>query len=241
MHVIHLAPVAVASVLAAVVTALVLASCAAYYIGRGRGDLVRLLSLDGEMNVPAWYATITLLACSVLLWVIAAVRRAINDPWWRHWRGLGFVFVYVSLDEAISIHERLIEPLQAWLGLGGLLYWPWVIAGAVAVAVLGAVYLKFLLALPRETGRWFATAAALFVGGALGVEMIAASWVEGHGQRNIPYILMFTAEETLEMLGVAVFIYALLRYLEREVGRVQLAFAPTVKAPPTLTKAAAAR
>jgi hypothetical protein len=43
-----------------------------------------------------------------------------------------------------------------------------------------------------------------------------------HGQENAVFAILVTIEETLEMLGVAVFIYALLCQLESRVSRVEV-------------------
>ena len=56
-------------------------------------------------------------------------------------------------------------------------------------------------------------AAILYVGGALGFEMITAGWFELYDDENIPYILLVTAEEALEISGMLVFVYARLRYI----------------------------
>jgi hypothetical protein len=62
--------------------------------------------------------------------------------------------------------------------------------------------------------RLFLLAAAVYLGGALGVEMAGAAHAFRHGTENLGYSLWTTLEEALEMAGVAVFIYALLRQVE---------------------------
>jgi hypothetical protein len=56
-------------------------------------------------------------------------------------------------------------------------------------------------------------AAALYIGGAVGLELVGGRYAEMHGLKNLTYSMIATAEETLEMAGVIVFIYALLRYI----------------------------
>lgn len=75
-------------------------------------------------------------------------------------------------------------------------------------------------------------AGACFLGGALGVEMLAAALVDSLGleaqpsgweQRGdfpIEYMWYVVVEESLEMLGVILFIDALLGYLQAEPARV---------------------
>ena len=67
--------------------------------------------------------------------------------------------------------------------------------------------------LPARERRWFLLSAALYVGGAVGMEMINGKFHETYGRRNVPYHLLTALEETLELAGVTVFTYALLTYL----------------------------
>lgn len=229
MHSIHVVPERLAARLAAGVGLLVVASTAAVVSQYAFGHdyvfgFVRLFYLDTESNVPSWYASVTLLACAAPLLLIGTLRRREGDRWWRHWRALGFIFVYLSVDEAAQIHELLIIPLRDRLHLGGFLYWAWVIPGTAFVALMTVLYLRFLVALPPATRRRFVTAAVLFVGGALGVEMLSGEWASAHGASNVVYAAFTTAEETLEMLGVLVFVHALLRYLRDEVGPLRIEF-----------------
>ena len=134
------------------------------------------------------------------------------------------IFVYVSLDEAGRLHELAIEPLREHLGASGLFYWAWVIPAMFVIPVLAVAYLRFLIALPRPTRRLFVLAATLFLTGALGLEMLGGPWVETHGLHSPVYVVFWTMEETLEMSAVAIFTYALLRYMETHAGAVQLVF-----------------
>lgn len=43
--------------------------------------------------------------------------------------------------------------------------------------------------------------------------MLGGRWFEMYGKHNITYSILYTCEETLEMLGIALFIYALLTYI----------------------------
>lgn len=45
------------------------------------------------------------------------------------------------------------------------------------------------------------------------MELVGASYSADHGQLDFTYVLITTVEETLEMLGSAVLVYALLAYV----------------------------
>ncbi|MBI4002922.1 MAG: hypothetical protein HY348_14220 [Nitrospira defluvii] len=130
----------------------------------------------------------------------------------RHWTGLALLFVYLSFDEAAQIHEMMT--LFDRIHPTGIFFYSWIIVGAAFVALVGVLYLGFLRRLPGPT-RWvFVAAGTLYVGGAIGVEMLE-SWHQyvSHSWKDMSYALMVGVEETLEMSGIAVFIYGRLSYL----------------------------
>jgi hypothetical protein len=93
--------------------------------------------------------------------------------------------------------------------------------------------------LPKSTRREFLTAGALFVGGAVGLELLAGRYSEIHGVDNFIYSLHVTLEEGLEMLGVWVFIRALVRYIHAThpaVGHTFAAVEPPAIDAPTKTE-----
>jgi len=175
---------------------------------------ISLFNLDREINYPSWYSSFTLLFCAILLGIIASAKKKQGDRYFGHWKALGFIFVFFSLDEILSLHEILIiNDLRKALDLGGLFYFIWVIPGAIFVVVTGLAYLKFLRHLPRKTRHFFLLAGSIYVGGALGMEMVCGYYADAVGQRNLIYGLMASVEEILEMVGAIVFIYALLSYI----------------------------
>lgn len=173
--------------------------------------LVAMFDFSIERNVPTLYSSFSLAAAGLLLWLIAVSHRRAGDPW-RQWAGLALIFLFLSLDEVASIHERLIDPVRATLHTSGILYFAWIIPYGLALIVLGGTYLKFLLRLPRETMKMFLMSFVLYVSGAVGFEMLGGMLFETHGN-DFLYAVCYTLEELLEMVGVVVFIYALLRYI----------------------------
>ena len=171
-------------------------------------DLVALFSLSWEGNLPTWYASALLLACAVTLFLIggsAPPRQA------RYWSLLAAVFGYLSIDEAVGLHEQLNDVVH----LTGPLYFGWILPAGLAVLLLGLAYLRFLRDLPPETRRRFLLAAALYVGGALFKEIPLGLWTEAHGDGDLVYALIDFSEETLELIGATLFLVALLRHAAR--------------------------
>ena len=95
----------------------------------------------------------------------------------------------------------------------GVLYFSWVVPAGIIVAALGIAYLPFLRRLPART-RWrFVLAGALYVGGALLMELPLGWWAERAGDDNLVYGLLDFVEESLELAGTSLFLAALLDYL----------------------------
>jgi hypothetical protein len=196
------------------------------------------LLLDSERNPGAFFSFLLLLLAGLLLAVIAAKERHLGGRWWRHWAALAAIFVLLAYDEAAMLHEQLTEPLGASLKTGGLFLWAWVIPGLIFVGVIFAVYLPFLLALPPMFRNLFLLSGALFVGGALGLEMLSGLYYEGHG-RTQTYTLITTIEEVLEMAGALLFIYSLTRYLTVRGDRFEIRLTLLDEAPASTTAGAA--
>ena len=117
----------------------------------GDGLLVSLFSLDGEANVPTWFASSILMLCSIILATIALGKKKTGEGYVLHWAGLSAIFLYISVDEASRIHELAIIPLRNALNAGGLLYFAWVIPGMALVLLFLLAYARFLVTLPRQT------------------------------------------------------------------------------------------
>lgn len=177
--------------------------------------LVKVFSVDYELNAPAFFSTLILLFSSVLLAVITHFKREQGSPYVWYWTILSLGFLFMAFDEMASVHERLIEPMRTVLGETdlGVFYFAWVVPGILLVFGLGFFFLRFWWNLPSKTRTCFFIAATLYLGGAIGMELLDGSFAELHGKRNLTYMLLSTLEESLEMAGIIVFIYGLLGYI----------------------------
>jgi hypothetical protein len=221
-------------IIAALVTASTIAGAAWFFLDLGESGflLVQLFWIDSEANIPSLYSFATLLASALLLAFIARVRRRDGDPYSTHWGVMAFIFVYLAFDEGASIHERTVGPVR-WLleqtplpSSNFLEVGPaWIVLGALFVLVFVLAYLKFLLHLPPRVRNLMVLSGAIFVAGALGLEILSHSHAVVHGQENAVYALLATAEETLEMLGIALFIYTLLLHISTVAPRFQVTIA----------------
>ncbi len=215
----------VGGVLAAIIGFL-LAAHLVLYFGRlelGMGQVYGLkprFDLGGEGNIPAFYSAVGLLLAGVLLLLIARLKYGDGDRHRWGWLGLGFGFLLMALDEAMQIHELLYR--MPGFDTGN---WLWIVPFGILMLIIGAAFLRFLLDLDPRYRRLFLLSAALFLGGAMGMELIADVTIGGTSQGpNWPATGFTSVEEGLEMTGVAFFIVSLLRYLTEYVGEVGVRF-----------------
>jgi len=229
VHLTEIAPKRITRSLVCVVLGLVCASLVVKTLQLVYGlphmrALVSTFYVDLESNVPTWYSAFALLLASALLGVIAYAKHHQRDAYRRHWMVLAGLFFGLSVDEVAMFHELPILPLRAALNAKGILYYTWVVPGMVAVAVLGVGFATFLKSLPSRTRLFFVLAGCLYVGGAIGIEMLSGHIAYGHGEETLGYMLVVTLEELMEMLGVVVFIHALLEYLNSTFGELHVTF-----------------
>jgi hypothetical protein len=228
-HRVRLSPSTIVRILATGAALVMLASVAGqltkYLVGPVKGQaVIMLFDADRESNVPTYFSAVLLLLAAGLLGVIAVLKRKTRAPFGGSWVALSLAFLYMSLDEVVSVHETVLERLTRKV-LGdptiGVLYFAWVIPGFILVLVLGVVFFRFILHLPRATRSGVWLAAGLFLGGALGVELLEGYHASRHGVENLTFGLIANVEESLEMAGVIVFIHALLKFIEAEYGEVR--------------------
>jgi hypothetical protein len=210
---------------------------------------LRLFDVGEERSIPTWFESVEFLLCSILLAVVAVAKRQRGDRYSLHWSILAIILLFLSLDEVASIHEavgqeleRLLQATTGFIPSGAISFF-WVVPGAAFVLIVLLAYLRFLADLPQTTRRLFLFAGALFVLGALGIEMLTAQVVSSSGgiadwvasssggvvdresASAIPQILkgvQTSVEEMFEMLGLVVFVYALLEYVRSHVEDINL-------------------
>jgi hypothetical protein len=164
----------------------------------------RIFGLSRERNIPTLFSSVILLGSSMLLGYIAYLTRLTGGRYSLFWAILSLGFLYLSVDETAYIHETLSEDRAGW-----------VFVAAPFVILFFLFYIRFFLHLPRSTKLYFLSAGLLFIGGAFFLEFIG-SWRRSIVDENSiaqTYLVFTTVEESFEMLGIILFIYALLLYL----------------------------
>ncbi|MFL0769396.1 MAG: hypothetical protein AB8B36_05980 [Prochlorococcus sp.] len=165
-------------------------------------DWARFFSLDWEENLPTLFSTLSLLIASLLSIAIALISELKRQSRWI-WFSIGLIFLGLCIDEWEMIHERL-----EFSGTGS-----WAYLYLIGVAAFILLYSSFVLGLPKRIRDLMIVSFSLFILGSVGMELIALQVLQLEPDPKIPmYFFFSTLEETLEMSGIAIFNYTLLKY-----------------------------
>jgi hypothetical protein len=169
-----------------------------------------LFDLDEEQNIPTWYSTAALLIPAWLLLSISAEKKRVGDPLTGYWYGLAIGFFVLSLDECAAIHEAINTITSSEHSRHPF---SWAILGAALVIILAVIYMKFLSRIPMWFRIRFMIAGTVYVSGVLLTELVVHEYLKSHDIDSLGYNLISAIEETLEMVGVALFVHSLLVYM----------------------------
>ena len=175
-----------------------------------RDFFIKFFWVSEEGRIPTWYSACALLFCALLLSVISFLKRQSRDPYFWNWVGIAAIFALMSLDEAICIHEEIGGIFRIKFSI---FEFGWVTLGIALVLIFGILYLRFTLNLQKRTKYLFMVACFIYVGGALGLEIVGVAYKYNYGH-TMTYSIIATIVEVLEMSGIVIFIYALLDYIE---------------------------
>jgi hypothetical protein len=212
-------------VIALVNAASVASILAKYYYNDRYYQITRFFDAGIEDNIPTIYSVIALAFAGFVCFLPASVSKLKSEIDRKHWLVLGCVMLFLAFDEGATIHEMIGSHFHDHFESGGYLYWLWVVPYGVLTAWFAAAYFPFLMRLPSKTRLGLVLSGAIFVGGAIGVEMISAAEYEAAreaGVRSLRYYLLYSLEEFLEMFGIALFVYYVLDYAAHLTPAIQL-------------------
>jgi hypothetical protein len=192
-------------------------------------DIVQFFNLDRERNLPTTFQTLLFLVCGLTLAGIAVMKRLQGDRWTRHWAVLSLIFLVLAWDEIAEIHERFIEPMRRAFDLQGIFFFGWIIPAAAVVLIVGLAYTRFVFSQEQQLRNRIIVAGVVFLTGALGFEAIGGWYYDRVDQAtDMIYVTLVTAEETLEMAGLILFLHALLVYFSTVLpgGRIEVSGEP---------------
>ncbi|GJM34833.1 MAG: hypothetical protein DHS20C18_38340 [Saprospiraceae bacterium] len=184
-----------------------------FEVGHEGGLLLieKLFDFNYEKSIPTLFSVLILFCTSLILFLISIseYKRGGSS---LYWYGLSFIFLFLTMDEFLEIHENIGEFIQSHIEHHGIFFFAWVIPYGLLFIAFSFFYLRFLLQLPRRAMWLFIISGAIYVVGALGFESLGGWYIEVHGEENVLYAIIYTLEELFEILGISLFIYTLLSY-----------------------------
>lgn len=179
----------------------------------GWGPLRELFDLNRESAIPTWFSTIQLFTISALLVFVARLPTPLR----RYLVLLGMGFLFLSMDEAAEIHEKIIGSVRAlewrwllWLTFDGS-HKAWMIPYLIlALGTAAACYRFFIIVWRSHRSEALIVAAglALFGVGGIGFELLTFL-LYFHPSKTL-YLLAIAGEEFFEMAGMSVVLYGVL-------------------------------
>jgi hypothetical protein len=180
------------------------------------GTVRALTHPSGEATLYSWYSTLILASIGVGFGAIALARgRAGKVPW--QYVVMAATALLLSADEAAILHERSWHVAS---GLGVAWSWTdgWLVVGIPLALVAGAVLFWIARSIDPLLRRRLIIAGLIFFLGAMGVEILGAPletnrWELPDTQLFLLTNLAFLVEESLELAGALIALWATLSYL----------------------------
>ncbi len=179
-------------------------------------NIIKWFDFNLENNVPTWFSVIILAFAALLLFIIYIHQNKLQVKKSFYWLVLAVIFVFLSVDESVQVHEEVARILRPSVGesMNGFLYWAWVVPYSIFVIAAGVFFLRFVLSLPAAIRNLFFIGGAMYISGALLLEFPEGYFYKVYGLDHIYNRILYCIEELFEMGGVVIFIYALLNYMK---------------------------
>lgn len=177
---------------------------------------LRQIALDTEHCLGSYYSSVLMLVAALLMAVTG--QSCENRRRRKQWFLLALIFVFMSVDESVSFHEVMINPLRPFFTFSSYLHYAWIVPGALFVLIVGLAYIPFVFALEPDIRNRIILSGLLYVTGALGMEAIGGHFISIGGEDHPYYIMAFIIEESLEVMGLTLFATALLKNLPQYFG-----------------------
>lgn len=209
-----------------------------YLHGVDDDSIRKIFNVAREESIPTWFATLQAAGVGLVLFLIYRVHRRSGERRRSRagWLVLSGFFVFISMDDAAVIHERVgsamgrfleegnPEDVPAWLKpLGELPSYNWQTYVMPLFAAVGVFLLVFVW---KRMGRYdlrryMILGLSVFVL-AIGLDFLEGmdglydGWADRLKVREYTVSHYFkVTEETLEMVGTTLFLVGFLKYLAR--------------------------
>ncbi len=194
--------------------------------------LRRSFNIAREDSIGTWFAVVQVLAVSAMAFMLYRGAKALDLPasTRRIWAGLSLFFLYMSIDDASELHERLGSTFQDEVTFFPSYAWQAIFAPIFGFAGLVLLYVAWRVLEDKASKRaivfgLFALTVAVALDFAEGVEDLASSIADSLGweEQTVSHFQK-VAEESIEMAGITLFLSAFVRHFGRVVGGASIRF-----------------
>jgi hypothetical protein len=204
--------------LAGLTVGLAVVSYTMHLVTRAAGTgSIAALDVGDEVSLGTWYESALFLFAALALFFAGRHEAPSGNIF--GWNSLSGVMVLLSIDEAVSVHERFGGVVEKVVDGSGYLHYIWVVPGLIFTAVVLLGHLRWLRSLRPGTRNGMVLGGALFVLGAVGLEIAAGPLAETD-EDTLTLVTLIGIEEFLEMAGLSVFIVTVLRHIRGRQGAV---------------------
>ena len=176
-------------------------------------DSIATLDVGDEVSIGTWFETLLFIAAAGVLYFAGRQGERRPPQGVFGWYSLAIIMILLSIDESASLHERFGDVLEDVVETGGFLHYIWVVPGTIFVIAVLAGHFGWLRTLPPSTRNGMVLGGAVFVIGAVGLEILAAPLAEAGEDESLTVVSLIAVEEFLEMAGLSIFIVAVLTHL----------------------------
>lgn len=161
---------------------------------------------------PSTWLSVTMLSGTALL---AAICWRVDERRRRpFWLLVSLAALAMSLDDAAEVHERVGGNVGSALGDQDRLEYLWVLPWAAVAAAIAIALWRMRPRLPLSVSGPLAVGAGTTIGAALVLEVVAARTVNRWGTET-ERLVLYSVEENLELIGIAVFASTLAKHAAR--------------------------
>ena len=195
----------------------------AYFVDRKYHHFYEWFNMGSEDSIPSLIILFQWVIIVVLLSTIALIKISKKESY-IFWIFLTLVFLFLTFDEGLSIHEKLINTSASWTSTKNLLYLAWIIPYTVGTFIFVLISAWFLIKLNRRTRYLFIFSGIVFLIGAIGFELVENHYYYGFLTKRfikrVAFQLSVMFGEAFEMFGLSIFIYSLIDFIKIKSGGV---------------------
>lgn len=175
--------------------------------------------LDNEKNLPTFFS-MGLMAISVLLMIYLGVRAiARRERFAFHWFFMAAMFTFLAVDEYKELHEQLGAIIRetVQVKLTGFLSFAWYLPVIPLLLLLLLAYLPFLRDMSPKQRKRVLLGGGVFLFAAIGLESLGSKLLTDGLASYFQYVMLANVEEAVELVGLSIYIAALLQIIHEKI------------------------